>query len=429
MAEALLVAAVCTLLIALNGIFVAAEFSIISLPRTLLENEAEKGKSWAQRLLSIVSNTSSQDRFIAIAQVGITLASLGLGMYGEHSLASGLQPYLTGLGGLQEGGAHTLATLISLAFLTFWHIVLGEMVPKSLALQYPVATATSLDGPMRFCGWLLAPMVFVLNQMGNLVLRVLRLPISQDTSLVYSAEEMRLVFDESHDGGLLDDQEHWLLRRVLTWGQKRADQVMVPWERVQTLEAGLIREEVVNLARREQYSRYPVVENGRVVGVLLLKDLVRQPGATPQEVLRTALTLPPELPLDEAFERLREARTYLALVVGPQGEPLGLITIEDLLEELFGELQDEFDTDERLPLEPRPDGWSVAGSVAREDLAQIGPVPDSETATVDEWIRELLSREPRPGDRAEQDGLLVEVEQVAEGKVVRARIRLEVRPR
>ncbi len=423
MLEALLVAAVCALLIVLNGLFVAAEFSIISVPRTLLEQEAEAGKSWARRLLAIVSNTASQDRFIAIAQVGITLASLGLGMYGEHSLASGLYPYLTGLGGLQEGAAHTLATLLSLFFLTFWHIVVGEMIPKSLALQFPVATATTLAAPMRLCGTLLAPLVFVLNQLGNLVLRILRLPISQDTALVYSAEEMRLVFDESHDGGLLDDQEHWLLRRVMTWGQKRAEQVMVPWDRVQTLAAGVTREEAVRVARQEQYSRYPLLENGRVVGVLLLKDLVRRPQAHPQEVQRPALTVSPEMPLDEAFERLREARTYLALVVGARGEPLGLITIEDLLEELFGELQDEFDADERLPLEPRPDGWSVAGSVAREDLAQIGPVPDSGTHTVDEWIRELLGREPRPGDRVEQDGLLVEVEQVAEGKVVRARVR------
>ncbi len=423
MFEALLVTAVCTLLIVLNGVFVAAEFSIISVPRTLLEQEAEAGKSWARRLLSIVSNTASQDRFIAIAQVGITLASLGLGMYGEHSLATGLLPYLNGLGGMGEGAAHTLATLLALAFLTFWHIVVGEMVPKSLALHYPVATATGLAVPMRLCGTLLAPLVFVLNQLGNLVLRLLRLPISQDTALVYSAEEMRLVFDESHDGGMLDDQEHWLLRRVLTWGQKRVEQVMVPWEQVQTLSPDLTREEVTRVARQEQYSRYPALQGGRVVGVLLLKDLVRKPAATPREVLRVPLTLPPDQPLDEAFERLREARTYLAVVQDSEGRPLGLLTIEDLLEELFGELQDEFDTDERLQLEPRSDGWSVAGNLARVDLAQIGPVPTSEAATVDQWIRELLGRPPRVGDRVEQDGLSAEVEQVVDQKVARALIR------
>ena len=228
MFELALLFLVITVLIILNGLYVAAEFSVISIPAIQLEKQAKEGDSKAARYLEIVSNNASQDRFIAVAQMGITLASLGLGMYGEHALAGYIAPYFHSWAGLQNAAAHTAATIVSLLFLTFWHIVAGEMVPKSLALLYPLATAKALWWPMRLSGWILAPLGWILNGIGNTLLRLLGLPVSKDLALVYSPDEMRMVFDESHEGGLLPPEQHRLLERVIDFGERPVRLVMVP---------------------------------------------------------------------------------------------------------------------------------------------------------------------------------------------------------
>ncbi len=173
-------------LVVLNGLYVAAEFAVISMPRPMLERQASQGDLNAQRYLQVSTHSASQDRYIAVAQMGITLASLGLGMFGEHKLATWLLPYCARFEALSEAAAHTLASGIALAFLTFWHIVVGEMVPKSLALSYPLETGKVVWWPMRLSGWVLAPLGWMLNGMGNMLLRLLGLPVSQDLTLVYS---------------------------------------------------------------------------------------------------------------------------------------------------------------------------------------------------------------------------------------------------
>lgn len=427
MTELLLLLAVVAVLLILNGLYVAAEFAIISLPRIKLEQMAATGDLNAKRHLGVVSNSLQQDRYIAVAQMGITLASLGLGMYGEHGLAGWLAPYFEGLGGLGTVAAHSTATAISLLGLTFFHIVVGEMVPKSLALLYPMAVAKVLWWPMRISGFLLAPLGFVLNWLGAVMLRILGLPVSPDLATVYSPDELRLVMDESRDEGLMAPEQHLMLERVMDFGERTLRLVMVPRTQVTALPATATVAEAIALLKSEQYSRYPIYQGDRdhITGVVHVKDLFaamrREEQARPvAEIAHAMEFLPESLPLDEAMEKLRSSNAHMAVVVEDRGGTAGIVTAEDLLEELFGEILDEFDHEEVAFVEPLEEGWRVSGQMSLFDLEEVlgrevARTHDAET--VAGLLFDLFHKVPAVGESVEHDGFRFSVESIVEHTV------------
>lgn len=427
MTELLLLMAVVATLLILNGLYVAAEFAIISLPRIKLEQQAAAGDLNARRHLSVVGNGLQQDRYIAVAQMGITLASLGLGMYGEHGLAGWMAPYFQGLGGLGEVAAHTTATAVALLGLTFFHIVLGEMVPKSLALLYPMTVAKVLWWPMRLSGFLLAPLGFVLNWLGTILLRVLGLPVSPDLSTVYSPDELRLVMDESRDEGLMAPEQHLMLERVMDFGERTLRLVMVPRTQVTALPTTATVSEAIALLKSEQFSRYPIYEGDRdhITGVVHVKDLFaalqRDELTRPvSEIAHSVEFLPESLPLDEAMEKLRSSNAHLAVVVEDRGGTAGIVTAEDLMEELFGEILDEFDQEEVALVEPLGEGWRVSGQMSLLDLEEvlgreIARTHDAET--VAGLLFDLFHKVPGEGEQVEHDGFRFQVESIEEHTV------------
>lgn len=425
MVELLVLLAVVSVLLFLNALYVAAEFAAISVPRPVLESHAAGGEGWARRLLDLVSRPESQDRFIAVAQIGITLASLGLGMYGEHALAAALEPHLHSLGGLSTPAAHGVASVLALAFLTFWHIVLGEMVPKSLALMHPLATARAMMLPMRLSAFLMAPLVWVLNGTGNLVLRLLGQPVSQGSPLVYSAEELELLVEESHSEGLLETEQRKMLRRALDFGSRRLSEVMVPRGRMVGIGAAADRAEIMGVLRDQMYSRYPVFGEDRdqILGLLHVKDLypllLEGRDLHARDLARPAPHLPESAPLDAALERLRSERTNAAIVVDEFGQIAGLVTMEDLEEELFGEIQDEFDADEEEAVREAPGGWVLRGDVSIRVLEELLEADVStEADTVGGLFQERLVRPAQRGDSIEVDGARLVVTEV-EGQALR----------
>lgn len=419
MSELLFLILVVTVLIVLNGIYVAAEFAVISLPKIRLEQEAAKGDRMSQRYLEVVSNSLNQDRFIAVAQMGITLASLGLGMYGEHALAGMIAPYLQSWGELGEAAAHGIATGLALLFLTYWHIVAGEMVPKSLALLYPIATAKALWWPMRLSGWLLAPLGWMLNGIGNLLLRLLGLPVSQDLVLVYSPDELRMVFDESRDEGLLKPEQAEMLERVIDFGLRPVRQIMVARTQIVGLPAEATVRQAVELLTAEEYSRYPIYQGDRdhITGVVHVKDLFaalrrQEWDRAVGELQMPVEYLPESLPLDESLERLRAKSAHLAVVVEDRGGTAGIVTVEDLVEELFGEIQDEFDASEVALVERSGDSWVISGQVSLFDLEEVLGRPlssEQEAETVAGLLFDLMHKVPEVGETVEHDGFLFEV--------------------
>lgn len=434
--EYLVLAGVVVVLVLLNGVFVAAEFALLSVPPTQLEKIAGEQK-WAARMLHTLHDTRSQDRYIAVAQVGISLASLGLGMYGEHALAEALVPHLEGLQ-LKEAVAHGVATAVALGILTYLHIVIGEMVPKSVALMYPMITARWLELPMTVCGWILGPLVWVLNHLGNLVLKILGLPVSQELSLVYSPEELRLVFEESHEEGLLQGEQHEWLQSLLGLSERAVRQVMVSRTRVEGLPAEASLPQAMDRVREEGYTRYPVYEKDldHILGVVHVRDLfgAARRGAreaTMRELMRQVPYLPESMHLDQTLERMRAEQAHLAVVVDEHGGTAGIVTLEDLVEEIFGEVFDEFDAEESLPVvELGPDEWRVEGDVLLEDLSETldRDLRREEIETVSGLVLDMLQRPPVTGDRVEWQGVAFEVEDVADMAALHCRVRRGPRP-
>jgi len=415
--------AVVLVLVLFNAVFVAAEFALLGVQPAQLHKQAST-EPWAARMLATLHDSARQDHYIAVAQVGITLASLGLGMYSEHALAGLFLPLLVSLGGLGEAAAHGLATGLSLLLLTYVHIVLGEMIPKSLALMHPVATARWVDLPMRFSGLVLGPLVWALNSLGNLVLRLMKLPISQDLSLVYSPEELRLVFAESRQEGALPAEQHGWLQSLLGLRERTVRQVMVARTRIVGLALETPVLEALHRVREEGYTRYPLFEGDldHLVGVVHVRDLFAalrrgQGSASVHTLMRACPYVPESLHLDQALERMRSEQAHLAVVVDEHGGTAGIVTLEDLVEEVFGEVFDEFDGDEPVPVaELAPGEWSVQGDVLVEVLSQtVGWDLEREgVETVSGLVQDLLERPPVVGDVVEWRGVTLEVWEVAD---------------
>jgi CBS domain containing-hemolysin-like protein len=232
MTEVLVPIAIISILILLNGIFVAAEFAIVAVPRTRISQLADDGNRAAVRIMKILIEPALQNRYIATAQVGITIVSLGLGMYGEHQVAEWLLHFFEGFGTLAEPLAHTLSTILSVAFLTYLHVVLGEMIPKSLALQAAEPTALRLAQPMNVLEKIFLPVVFVLNGIGDWIVRLVGIPPADDEERLFTPEELEYIVEESREGGLIEESEQLFIENILDLQERTVEQVMTPRTKV-----------------------------------------------------------------------------------------------------------------------------------------------------------------------------------------------------
>jgi CBS domain containing-hemolysin-like protein len=311
--DALIPTAIITLLILLNALFVAAEFAIVGAPRAAIERRAANGERLARLVHQVLQDPRRQDRFIATAQLGITLASLGLGMYGEHVLAEGIAHYLE-MAGLSSGSwiaAHTVASITAVAILTYFHIVVGEMVPKSLALQSAEKTALWITPLMQALKFAMYPFVVGLNALGNGILRMAGINRQEGSSdHLYSPEELALIVAESQEGGLLRAEAGNMVRELFEFGDLTAREAMVPRVKVGGIPLGASAEDVRALVAEKPHTRYPVYDGDldHIVGLVHIKDLVRllSKGApiTPEEV-RQIPYVPETTPLDVVLARSR----------------------------------------------------------------------------------------------------------------------------
>jgi CBS domain containing-hemolysin-like protein len=327
---------VAVLLLMLNGFFVALEFAMVGARRTKLATEAEEGDRRAARALDAVGDLNRQ---LAGAQLGITMASLGLGFVAEPAVA-----------GLFEGVVgHAVALVLALAIVVFLHLVVGEMVPKTIALTEPERWLVRLQGANRAYLWVFGPVVRVLNGAANLVLRLLRVPTG-DVRGGHTAAELAVMLAASRSEGLIEDFAHDLMAGVLDFGDRTAATVMVPRGRVATITLGTTVNDAERLVVESGHSRFPVV--GRdlddVRGFIHAKDLlVLTDGGSdrpvPFRLVRQMLVVPPDRSLEDLLLAMRRARVHVALVRDDAGRSLGIVTLEDLLEALVGDIVDESD--------------------------------------------------------------------------------------
>lgn len=341
----LLAWAIIVLLILLTGFYVAAEFAAVSARRSRLRRLAEDGNPLAARILPLLESPAELDRYIAASQVGITLSSLILGAYGQATIAPRVAPLLERFGGFERAAAESTAAAAVLVFLTILAVILGELVPKSLALQNPTRTALATVLPMQWSLSAFSWSISVLNGSGVLMLRALGVPATGHRH-VHSPDEIELLIAESRDGGLLEPEEQVRLHRALRLGLRTAAQLMVPRERLASVDAATPFQQMLRVVSESPFSRLPVYERTpeNIIGVLHTKDVVTSfvASRSTSPPLRPAVKVPGDLAADKLLAFLRLRRTHQAFVTAADGGVIGLVTLEDVVSELLGGVADEF---------------------------------------------------------------------------------------
>ncbi|MGW6858445.1 hemolysin family protein [Streptomyces xanthophaeus] len=321
-----------------NAFFVGAEFALISVRRSQIEPYAEEGDRRGRAVLWGLEHVSAM---MAAAQLGITLCTLVLGVVAEPAIAHLLTPVFD-LIGVPAGLTHAISFVIALTLATYLHMLFGEMVPKNVALAEPVRTALALGPPLVTLTRALRPVIFAINAFANTLLRLLRVEVKDEVAATFTDDELARMVKDSSDAGLLDDRASERLHDALELGRRPVTDVVLPADSVVTARLGITPTDLERLSATSGYSRFPVVDAQHgILGYLHVKDALDAEGAErdepfPATALRAIAQVRAETPLDDVLTAMRRSRTHLAAVLGPDGTMAGLVTMEDVLRELFG---------------------------------------------------------------------------------------------
>lgn len=426
---------VLTILIFFTALYVAAEFSIVSSRRSRLSRLASEGNRLARILVPIVRDSGKLDNYIAACQVGITLSSLMLGFYGQARLSPVLKPTVQNLGGFSSAAAQSISAVLILLFLTSLQVILGELLPKSVGIQYPERLALLTIIPMRWSIALFKPLIWIFNGSGQLILKLTGLSQQTDNIHIHSPQEIVMLFEESSAGGLLDVEERRLLKNSLHLRQLAVRQVMIPRNRILAASVDQDCSDLLELLADSPYSRLPLYQQSidNIVGIVHLKDLLclrLQTGDhNVREAMRPALFIPETLPVDEVFALLQRKRYHIAVVLDEYGGTAGIVALEDLIEEIFGEFQDEFDLETRPPIRIlSKDQILIRGDMLIEELNEILDLylPSQNIDTIGGLVLNELGYVPEEGERLRVAGVSLIVASM-DGNAVTA-VSMEVTP-
>ena len=401
------------ILVAVNALFVAVEFSLVASRRTKVDEMAAAGARSAKTVQAVLQN---MDRYLAATQLGITLASLAIGWIGVPALAS-VFDNIVARAGLKAPNVLTYSTAaltIAFAVLTFVHVVLGELVPKSVALAIPEATSARIAPVLLFFSRLMRPFVWLFKGTAAAILGAFGIePVGRVEG--HSPEEFRLLVMQAQARGTLDESDSAMLAGVLDFHAKKARDVMRPRTEIVALDIDATEEEVWKLLREERYSRYPVYEESLddVVGVFLAKDLWLHAGDTAfslRDFIREPLYVPDSRPAERVLDDLRKTRAHMAVVLDEYGGTAGIVTMEDLIEEVMGDIADEYDFASRTAVETNG-VLELAGSLSLIDVRSDHRVqiPEGDWTTLGGYAFAKLGRLPKMGDRIPIPGGEMEV--------------------
>jgi CBS domain containing-hemolysin-like protein len=419
------------LLVFANGFFVASEFALVGVRRSRIATLAATGDKRAARLLGLVDNLNA---YISATQLGITLASLALGWIGEPAIAHLLEVPLKGR--VSETVMHTIAFAIAFGIITFLHIVLGELAPKTIALERAEKTALAIALPMQLFYKFLYYPIRLLDWAGTRTVRLFGLHPSSDHASIYTEEELRQLIDVSRRSGHLEEEQQKLINRVFDFADAEVREAMIPRTAVDAIPLRATLEETRRAFRTLGYSRLPVYRErlDDVVGVVFRRDLepyLEGAQATEfklEKLLHQPLFLPAAAHLGVVLKQMQATRTHLAIVVDEHGGMEGIVTIEDLLEEIVGEINDEFDEEVRAQIMEGTDGtYLLDGMLAVRDMNrhfELQIPEDGSYTTVAGFFLAQAGHLPRQGETLEHEGALFTVERM-EGRRIR---RLRFKP-
>jgi CBS domain containing-hemolysin-like protein len=419
------------LLVAINGFFVAAEFALVRSRRGKIEQLAEEGEAGAE---AVIEQLDKIDESLSACQVGITMASIGIGFLGEPALAELLEP---AFGGLSHGLAVGISVAIAFTLVTALHISVGEQVPKMLAISHAERTARRVSRPLNWFRMITAPVTIALSAFSNAIVRLFGVDPT-DIEERHTAEDLKQIIDRSKLGGTLDPGEAGMLGGVFHLHEQEAREVMTPIPAVVTVDLNDTVETALRRCVTSGHTRLVVIEDDnpdRVKGIVHNNSLARLyisdgPQARIEPLVRDAVIVPETRPLDDLLHDLQVQRTSISVVVDEYGRTVGIVTVEDILEEVVGEIEDE--TDPRASALRRLAGgeWFVRGHVSLGDLADVGielPVDTDAYNSVGGYVFGELGRLPKRGDTIKANGYTIRVESVRENRVEAVRISSSVR--
>ncbi len=397
-----------------TALYVAAEFSLVAVERTQLEREAAAGDAGAKRVLAAVRTLSFQ---LSGAQLGITVTTLIVGFIAEPSLSVLLAPLLEGVG-LPDSAATPVSLVVALVFATVLQMVVGELIPKNLAIAQPMRTARAIATPHRISTALLRPLIAVCNGAANRIVRALGIEPQEELRSARSAEELGSLVRTSQESGSLSSQTASMLARSLAFGDRTAADVMTSRTQIVALPGTATVAQLLSLAKSSGHSRFPIEGESidDVVGVVHVKQALAVPREERRrtrvsQVLGPVPRVPESLHLDRLLVRLREPGLQMAVVVDEYGGTAGIATLEDLVEELVGEVDDEHDTDSRPVVEQRRSGLVLSGLLRDDEVEQLTGLrmPEGPYDTLGGLVMARLGRMPRRGDVVELEGWTLKV--------------------
>ena len=431
--DILIVFAIIFALVIANGLFVAAEFAIVGATRSKMEHAAGLGNRLAQRVVRILEDPKRQDRYIATTQVGISVASLGLGMYGEHVLADWISGHLVPFDN-RWIAAHAMASVVAIAILTYLHIVIGEMVPKALALQRADHTVLYVTPLIEVLQSALFPIVVGLNGIGNGLLRLIGVRRQEvEGERYHTTEELQFIVQESQEGGMLRGESGTILRELFEFGDLVAGEVMVPRVQIVGIAVGTEPEELRAIVSAHLHTRYPIYAGDldNIIGSLHIKDILRHLIAGRPITAREARPLPyvpGQALLDEVLAAMRRDQSQMAVVMDQHGGTAGLVTMEDLFEEVVGEIEEGRG---RVPITRDAAGCVHArGTVRLTDLGEaLGiELEHPKVTTISGLVLMLVGRPALVGDVVTWNDLRIEVTAVAGRGVAEAMVTRSAAP-
>ncbi len=414
-------------LVFMNGFFVAAEFCCVRIRASRLETLIQEGNRRAGYAKQL---TDELDASLSVTQLGITLASLGLGWVGEPFIATLILPIVADFG-FDETVGHTISLAVAFTIITAMHIILGELTPKSMAISNVERIMLSVALPMLVFKYLMFPFVWILNHMANWVTHSLGFETGAEET-AHTEDEIRLLMEESHKQGLIDDTEVDFVDNVFDFTDRSVREIMVPRTDMVCLYLEDDSDTHIKTILEEQMTRYPICREDKdhIIGFLHVKDLMRslytEKKRSLRKLSRKALFVPESMHVDKLLETMQKNRSQLAIVVDEYGGTSGMVTIEDVIEEIVGEIQDEFD-EERPVTEKRGELiYSVDARMLLEDLEDILEieVEDDDVDSIGGWLYDQLGGTPRVGQMASYNGNIFFVEEVEGLRILRVLVRL-----
>ena len=404
-------------LVALNGFFVAAEFALVRVRESRIQQLEQEGSA---RAVVVRDALRDLDDYLSVCQVGITVASLGLGWIGEPAVAHLIEPVLHAVGITSERAVSIISFVVGFALITYAHLVFGEQAPKYFSIQKAERTALWISRPLKIFMVLFRPLVWLVNASTNFVLRPWGIKLGEEME-AHSEEELRIMISSSAASGELEPAERDYLNNVFDFGDRVAREIMVPRPDIEALSVDMPLPEMVDAAVFGRYTRYPVYEGDldHIVGAVHVKDLLRAARENPDDfdiraIIRDCLVVPENKPIEQILREFQKRKLQMAIVIDEWGSVEGLITIEDIVEELVGEIQDEFDEGE-AEIEEIGDGvYAIDGRIPITEVNEYFDLdlPHEDFDTIGGYVLGVLGRPPEPGDTVEVDGVILQVKSV-----------------